>query len=114
MLSNSGDVNLKAKQVTQQAADHLTAVSGKEHEAVKENPPAKPQPKLTEEQSDAAKNFVQTLKIEEPAVDDKQIAKIARRKMQERMDMLSKMFLKAETGSPDDAEAEDNHVIEEN
>jgi hypothetical protein len=52
------------------------------------------------------------MSIEEP-VNDKQVAKIAKKKMQERMESLSRMYLKAETIQPGEAEADDDHVIEE-
>jgi len=99
---------VKAKQVTQQTAEQLAATArGKE--------PTSPNPtrKLTEEEKAVIQKFEQTMSTEEPVVSDKQIAKIAKKKMQERMDSLSRMYLKAETTQPGEAESEDDHVIEE-
>jgi len=108
MLSSTGEVNVKAKQVTQQTAEHLAAAA-----QGKEQTPPKPTRKLTEEEKAVTQKFEQTMSVEEPAVSDKQIAKIAKKKMQERMESLSRMYLKAETGQPSEVEADDDHVIEE-
>jgi hypothetical protein len=108
MLSNTGEVNVNAKQVTQQTAEHLTAAA-----TGKETTPAKTPRKPTEEEQAVTQKFEQAMSIEEPVVSDKQIAKVAKKKMQERMESLSRMYLKAETGQADETESDDDHVIED-
>ena len=85
MLSNTGEVNVKAKQITQETVDQMSAAA--KGKAVPPAPKPAPRP-LSEEEKAVAQKFEQAMNVEEPAMNDKQVAKLAKKKMQERMGQL--------------------------
>jgi hypothetical protein len=71
-----------------------------------------PEPQLSDEDIAKAKIFEQSIGgVDEPTTNDQQVAKQAKKKMQERMERLAMMYRTA--GETPAKEVEDDHVIED-